>query len=173
MKLVSPRRCFERKKMVRCISYLNAFVRKLKKNLVDKFLSVSFVDSFCVQMMFLTTIDIKKYLTMMDNEKGRIVSRSDWWIWLPQSSDKRKETMAATGRYDYQEITDRPLFGESTHRDRILNIIVGGLTGLFVLVTLIESFVIKWVRSCFFFDLSWNGLIFLNRLSITFHNFHF
>ena len=51
--------------------------------------------------------------------------------------------MAAVGRYDYQEITDRPLFGESTHRDWILNIIVGGITGLFVLVTLIESVAIK------------------------------
>ena len=51
--------------------------------------------------------------------------------------------MAANGRYDYQEITDRPLFGESTHRDRVLDVIVGGLTGLFVLVTLIESVVIR------------------------------
>ena len=55
---------------------------------------------------------------------------------------------AVAGRYDYQEITDRPLFGESTPRDRILNIIVGGLTGLFVLITLIESFVIR----CVFID---------------------
>ena len=55
--------------------------------------------------------------------------------------------MAATGRYDYQEITeltDRPLFGESTHRDRVLNVIVGGLTGLFVLVTLVESLLVRW-----------------------------
>lgn len=50
----------------------------------------------------------------------------------------------AGGRYDYQEITDRPLFGEATPRDRILNIIVGGLTGLFVLITLVESFVVRW-----------------------------
>jgi len=43
------------------------------------------------------------------------------------------------GHYDYQEITDRPLFGESTPRDKILNLIVGGLTGIFVLITIIES----------------------------------
>ena len=53
---------------------------------------------------------------------------------------------APGGRYDYQEITDRPLFGEATPRDRVLNIIVGGLTGLFVLITLVESFVVRSVR---------------------------
>ena len=122
---------------------------KKKTNLVDKFLGF-------ICWLFLCPDDV------MDEDWQWKVFEDDWqWkgsncvtnrlmnlIIIAPIEWLKEETMAATGRYDYQEITDRPLFGESTHRDRILNIIVGGLTGLFVLVTLIESFVIKWVRSC-------------------------
>ncbi|XP_057222407.1 transmembrane protein 243 [Malurus melanocephalus] len=36
---------------------------------------------------------------------------------------------------------NRPLFGETSARDRIINLVVGGLTTLLLLVTLISAFV--------------------------------
>ncbi|XP_028305757.1 transmembrane protein 243b [Gouania willdenowi] len=43
--------------------------------------------------------------------------------------------------YGTSGLDNRPLFGETSARDRIINIVVGGLTALVVLVTLISSFV--------------------------------
>ncbi|KAM6095478.1 transmembrane protein 243 isoform 2-T3 [Chlamydotis macqueenii] len=36
---------------------------------------------------------------------------------------------------------NRPLFGETSARDRVINLVVGGLTSLLLVVTLISAFV--------------------------------
>merc|ERR1712002_653735 len=41
----------------------------------------------------------------------------------------------------YNDINVKPLFGESTRRDRFLNLVVGGFTSLLVTITLICGFV--------------------------------
>ncbi|XP_064417340.1 transmembrane protein 243b [Latimeria chalumnae] len=46
-----------------------------------------------------------------------------------------------TRTYGTGGLDNRPLFGETSARDRIINLIVGGLTSLLVLVTLISAFV--------------------------------
>ncbi|XP_055009364.1 transmembrane protein 243b [Boleophthalmus pectinirostris] len=38
-------------------------------------------------------------------------------------------------------LDNRPLFGETSARDRIINLVVGGFTSLIVLLTIISSFV--------------------------------
>jgi len=39
-----------------------------------------------------------------------------------------------------QEITDRPLFGVSNRRDRVINLFVGFITALIFIVTLLSAF---------------------------------
>ncbi|KAG2459807.1 TM243 protein, partial [Polypterus senegalus] len=46
-----------------------------------------------------------------------------------------------TRTYGTNVMDNRPLFGETSARDRIINLIVGGLTLLLVLVTIISAFV--------------------------------
>ncbi|XP_066579763.1 transmembrane protein 243 [Amia ocellicauda] len=46
-----------------------------------------------------------------------------------------------TRTYGTSALDNRPLFGETSARDRIINLIVGGLTSLLVIVTIISSFV--------------------------------
>ncbi|KAF6023410.1 TMEM243 [Bugula neritina] len=41
---------------------------------------------------------------------------------------------------DQYEPLDRPLFGESSNRDRLVNLVVGTLTGVMVLSTVISAF---------------------------------
>ncbi|KAJ8261961.1 hypothetical protein GJAV_G00160470 [Gymnothorax javanicus] len=48
----------------------------------------------------------------------------------------------APRNYGAAGMDNRPLFGETSPRDRIINLIVGGLTSLLVLVTVISSFVV-------------------------------
>ncbi|XP_064175717.1 transmembrane protein 243 [Anguilla rostrata] len=47
----------------------------------------------------------------------------------------------ATRTYGTSGLDNRPLFGETSARDRIINLVVGGLTALLVVVTVICSFV--------------------------------
>ncbi|XP_029020094.1 transmembrane protein 243b [Betta splendens] len=46
-----------------------------------------------------------------------------------------------TRTYGTSGLDNRPLFGETSARDRIINGVVGGFTSLVVLVTVISSFV--------------------------------
>ncbi|MBN3285401.1 TM243 protein, partial [Polyodon spathula] len=46
-----------------------------------------------------------------------------------------------TRTYGTSGLDSRPLFGETSARDRIINLVVGGLTSLLVLVTIISAFV--------------------------------
>lgn len=46
-----------------------------------------------------------------------------------------------TRTYGTSGMDNRPLFGETSARDRIINLVIGGLTSLLVLVTIISSFV--------------------------------
>ncbi|MBN3313689.1 TM243 protein, partial [Atractosteus spatula] len=46
-----------------------------------------------------------------------------------------------TRTYGTSGLDNRPLFGETSARDRIINLIVGGLTSLLVIVTIISAFV--------------------------------
>ncbi|OCT89196.1 transmembrane protein 243 [Xenopus laevis] len=46
-----------------------------------------------------------------------------------------------TRTYGTGGIDNRPLFGETSARDRIINLVVGGLTSVFVLVTIVSAFV--------------------------------
>lgn len=46
-----------------------------------------------------------------------------------------------TRTYGTSGLDNRPLFGETSARDRIINLVVGGLTSLLVLVTIISAFV--------------------------------
>nr|XP_006236064.1 transmembrane protein 243 isoform X2 [Rattus norvegicus] len=43
----------------------------------------------------------------------------------------------ATRTYGTSGLDNRPLFGETSAKDRIINLVVGGLTTLLILVTLI------------------------------------
>ncbi|XP_036374151.1 transmembrane protein 243-like [Megalops cyprinoides] len=45
-----------------------------------------------------------------------------------------------TRTYGTGGLDNRPLFGETSARDRIVNLAVGGLTSLLVIVTIISSF---------------------------------
>uniref|UniRef100_A0A2K6MDJ5 Transmembrane protein 243 n=2 Tax=Rhinopithecus TaxID=542827 RepID=A0A2K6MDJ5_RHIBE len=47
----------------------------------------------------------------------------------------------ATRTYGTSGLDNRPLFGETSAKDRIINLVVGSLTSLLVLVTLISAFV--------------------------------
>lgn len=46
-----------------------------------------------------------------------------------------------TRTYGTSGMDNRPLFGETSARDRIINLVVGVLTSLIVLVTVVSSFV--------------------------------
>ncbi|XP_078530320.1 transmembrane protein 243 [Lissotriton helveticus] len=46
-----------------------------------------------------------------------------------------------TRTYGTGGLDNRPLFGETSARDRIINLVVGGLTSLLVVVTFISAFV--------------------------------
>ncbi|KAK2859097.1 hypothetical protein Q5P01_003717 [Channa striata] len=46
-----------------------------------------------------------------------------------------------TRTYGTSGLDSRPLFGETSARDRIINMVVGGFTSVVVLVTVISSFV--------------------------------
>uniref|UniRef100_A0A6I8N903 Transmembrane protein 243 n=1 Tax=Ornithorhynchus anatinus TaxID=9258 RepID=A0A6I8N903_ORNAN len=46
-----------------------------------------------------------------------------------------------TRTYGTSGLDNRPLFGETSARDRIINLVVGSLTSLLVVVTLISAFV--------------------------------
>ncbi|XP_048862472.1 transmembrane protein 243b [Brienomyrus brachyistius] len=46
-----------------------------------------------------------------------------------------------TRTYGTSGLDNRPLFGETSARDRIINLVIGGLTSLLVIVTIISSFV--------------------------------
>lgn len=61
----------------------------------------------------------------------------------PQASCSSKAEMDdfPTRTYGTAGLDNRPLFGETSARDRIVNLVVGGLTSLLVLVTIISSFV--------------------------------
>ncbi|KAL2087372.1 hypothetical protein ACEWY4_016200 [Coilia grayii] len=48
----------------------------------------------------------------------------------------------ATRTYGTSGLDNRPLFGETSARDRIINLVVGLLTTLLVLITVISSFVV-------------------------------
>ncbi|XP_036419733.1 transmembrane protein 243b [Colossoma macropomum] len=43
--------------------------------------------------------------------------------------------------YGTSGLDDRPLFGEASARDRLINLIVGGIASLLIIVTIISSFV--------------------------------
>lgn len=47
-----------------------------------------------------------------------------------------------TRTYGTSGLDNRPLFGETSARDRIINLVVGVLTTLLVLITVISSFVV-------------------------------
>ncbi|XP_066489394.1 transmembrane protein 243 isoform X2 [Tiliqua scincoides] len=47
----------------------------------------------------------------------------------------------AARSYGTRELDDRPLFGETSPRDRIINLAVGSVTSLLLIVTLISAFV--------------------------------
>ncbi|PNJ58455.1 transmembrane protein 243 isoform X1 [Pongo abelii] len=47
----------------------------------------------------------------------------------------------ATRTYGTSGLDNRPLFGETSAKDRIINLVVGSLTSLLILVTLISAFV--------------------------------
>ncbi|XP_014403069.1 PREDICTED: transmembrane protein 243 isoform X1 [Myotis brandtii] len=47
----------------------------------------------------------------------------------------------STRTYGTSGLDNRPLFGETSARDRIINLVVGILTSLLILVTLISAFV--------------------------------
>ncbi|XP_015239431.1 transmembrane protein 243b [Cyprinodon tularosa] len=47
----------------------------------------------------------------------------------------------STRTYGTSGLDNRPLFGETSARDRIVNMVVGGFTSVVVLVTVIGSFV--------------------------------
>ncbi|KAM8980127.1 transmembrane protein 243 isoform X1 [Sarcophilus harrisii] len=47
----------------------------------------------------------------------------------------------ATRTYGTSGLDNRPLFGETSARDRVINLVVGSLTFLLLLVTLISAFV--------------------------------
>ncbi|KAL4659504.1 transmembrane protein 243 [Arapaima gigas] len=51
----------------------------------------------------------------------------------------------STRTYGTSGLDNRLLFGETSARDRFINLIVGGLTSLLVLVTVISSFVVPSV----------------------------
>ncbi|XP_047417027.1 transmembrane protein 243 isoform X2 [Sciurus carolinensis] len=46
-----------------------------------------------------------------------------------------------TRTYGTSGLDNRPLFGETSAKDRIINLVVGSLTSLLILVTLISAFV--------------------------------
>ncbi|KAF7693879.1 transmembrane protein 243b [Silurus meridionalis] len=46
-----------------------------------------------------------------------------------------------TRTYGTSGLDNRPLFGETSARDRIINIVMGGLASLLVIVTIISAFV--------------------------------
>ncbi|KAM7316070.1 transmembrane protein 243 [Alexandromys fortis] len=47
----------------------------------------------------------------------------------------------STRTYGTSGLDNRPLFGETSAKDRIINLVVGSLTTLLILVTLISAFV--------------------------------
>ncbi|KAJ1062284.1 hypothetical protein K5549_012765 [Capra hircus] len=47
----------------------------------------------------------------------------------------------STRTYGTSGLDNRPLFGETSAKDRIINLVVGSLTSLLILVTLIGAFV--------------------------------
>ncbi|XP_027430014.1 transmembrane protein 243 isoform X3 [Zalophus californianus] len=47
----------------------------------------------------------------------------------------------STRTYGTSGLDNRPLFGETSAKDRIINLVVGSLTSLLILVTLISAFV--------------------------------
>uniref|UniRef100_A0A8C0LAS7 Transmembrane protein 243 n=1 Tax=Canis lupus dingo TaxID=286419 RepID=A0A8C0LAS7_CANLU len=50
-------------------------------------------------------------------------------------------TESRRGTYGTSGLDNRPLFGETSAKDRIINLVVGSLTSLLILVTLISAFV--------------------------------
>ncbi|KAB5541995.1 hypothetical protein PHYPO_G00086340 [Pangasianodon hypophthalmus] len=46
-----------------------------------------------------------------------------------------------TRTYGTSVLDNRPLFGETSARDRIINLVIGGLASLLVIVTIISAFV--------------------------------
>uniref|UniRef100_A0A3P8ZW91 Transmembrane protein 243, mitochondrial a n=1 Tax=Esox lucius TaxID=8010 RepID=A0A3P8ZW91_ESOLU len=59
-----------------------------------------------------------------------------------------------TRTYGTSGLDNRPLFGETSARDRAINLLVGGLTSLLVVVTVISSFLFPslppWPLNIFF-----------------------
>uniref|UniRef100_A0AC11ERS4 Uncharacterized protein n=1 Tax=Ovis aries TaxID=9940 RepID=A0AC11ERS4_SHEEP len=61
---------------------------------------------------------------------------------LQWSQDSRACARLETPRtYGTSGLDNRPLFGETSAKDRIINLVVGSLTSLLILVTLISAFV--------------------------------
>nr|XP_045016940.1 transmembrane protein 243 isoform X2 [Jaculus jaculus] len=59
--------------------------------------------------------------------------------WGERTSSKMEDFAPRT--YGTSGLDNRPLFGETSAKDRVINLVVGSLTSLLILVTLISAFV--------------------------------